>query len=119
MTLTLLKFSLEGTEGHGEVRYFFRLSLSNTIHTAALVLPYSPLDPNLLALSHNTLYSCERLPEARLTVINVKSIKSVVAMIPHKVKLPGRSFAEERWFVVEKPGLDVANMGGIVESTLD
>jgi len=45
-------------------------------------------------------------------VIDVKSIRSVVAMIPH---LPFPGNMEERYFVVEKPGLDVACLGGSVE----
>jgi hypothetical protein len=46
-------------------------------------------------------------------VINVESIKAVVAMVPHQ---PFEGEVAERYFVVEKPGLDVAMLGGYVEA---
>jgi hypothetical protein len=49
-------------------------------------------------------------------VIDVKSILSVVAMVPH---LPFPGDTSERYFVVEKPGLDVASLGGVVEDVPD
>jgi hypothetical protein len=63
---------------------------------------YSPPHGNLLELSYNTLLSC--IPE--------KSIHSVVVMTPH---LPFPGNMEEQYFVVEKPGLDAACLGGSVE----
>lgn len=53
--------------------------------------------------------SCTHLGDASLQVIDVKSIHAVVAMVPHQVN------NEERFFVVEKPGLDVADLGGYEE----
>lgn len=49
-----------------------------------------------------------------LMVIDVKSILSVVAMVPHQ-PFPGR----EHFFVVEKPGLCVALLGGVLEDVRD
>lgn len=52
-----------------------------------------------------------------LKVINVKSIVSVIVMIPHK---PFPKLDEpDRFFVVEKPGLDVADMAGYMEDVPD
>ncbi|KAG8218063.1 hypothetical protein J3R82DRAFT_6272 [Butyriboletus roseoflavus] len=48
----------------------------------------------------------------QLTIVNVKSIQSVVAMIPCKLAL--LSHGEERvdcFCMVEKPGLDVSDLG--------
>lgn len=67
-------------------------------------LPYQ----ELLKLSYNTLLSCTH--EKDLKVIDVRSIRAVVAMVPHQ-PFPG----ELRYFVVEKPGLDVASLGGSTE----
>ena len=80
----------------------------------ALVSIYSKPDPTLLHLSVNTLWSCEYLgdSESALRFIDVKTIQSVVAMIPHHPTIGGRSLPN-RFFLVEKPGLDVALMGGI------
>lgn len=44
-------------------------------------------------------------------VIDVKSIKAVVAMVPHQPF----SDSPERYFLVEKPGLDIAFLSGNVE----
>jgi hypothetical protein len=41
---------------------------------------------------------------------------AVVAMVPHQ-PFPGDSV--ERFFVVEKPGLDIASLGGSTESVPD
>jgi hypothetical protein len=46
-----------------------------------------------------------------LRVVNEKSIMSVVAMVPHP-PFPG---ALDRYFVVEKPGLDITVPGGVAE----
>ena len=46
----------------------------------------------------------------------MKSILSVVAMVHH---LPFPGDTSERYFVVEKPGLDVASLGGVAEDVPD
>jgi len=53
------------------------------------------------------LWSCCYLGDSALKFIDVKTIRSVVAMIPHRVSIEGRP-AEDRFFLVEKPGFDVA-----------
>ena len=82
------------------------------MHTLALVSLYGPPDQWLLEQSHHSLWSCK--PQG-LAVVDVKSILSVVAMIPHSPSIPGNAQVEERFFVVEKIGLEVANMGGFQE----
>jgi hypothetical protein len=76
-----------------------------------MVFFYSMPHQELLELSYNTLLSCTL--EMDLKVIEVQSICAVVAMVPH------HPFPEEpRYFVVEKPGVDVASLGGgITEAT--
>ncbi|KAF8804536.1 hypothetical protein BYT27DRAFT_7106488, partial [Phlegmacium glaucopus] len=76
----------------------------------AMVVFYSLPHCNLLDLSYNTLLLCT--PEMGCRVIDVKPICSVVAMIPHH-PFPGDT--QKRYFVVEKPGLDVAWLGGSTE----
>jgi hypothetical protein len=39
-------------------------------------------------------------------------------MIPHRPKIPGEQ-EKDRFFVVEKPGLDVADLGGYEEDVGD
>ena len=64
----------------------------------------------LLAQSHGTLSSSRYKGEAELRVILVKSVISAVAMVPHK----GDCF-----FLAEKPGLEVAWLGGVTEELTD
>lgn len=60
------------------------------------------------------LRSCLYMGDSALKFIDVKLIQSVVAMVPHMVSIDNRP-AEERFFLVEKPGFDVALMSGIEE----
>ena len=80
----------------------------------ALVSLFSKPDEYLFSLSANTLWSCEYQGDAALKFIDVKTIQSVVAMIPHRPEIPGLPLSE-RFFLVEKPGLDVAVMAGVEE----
>jgi len=58
-----------------------------------------------------TLWSCEYQGDASLKFVNINTIQSVVAMIPHR---PAQTDSD-RFFLVEKPGLDVATMSGFEE----
>ena len=80
----------------------------------ALISLYTRPDPTLIALSVNTLWSCEYEGDATLKFINVKTIQAVVSMIPHKPVIDGQQVGEQ-FFLVEKPGLDVAVMSGVQE----
>jgi hypothetical protein len=62
----------------------------------------------------NTLWSCEYEGDGALRFIDIKTICAVVAMIPHKLVIGGRQMSE-RFFLVEKPGLDVAMISGVQE----
>lgn len=79
---------------------------------------YKAPDIDLLQQSSNTLWSCCAGGNTSRCVIDVKVIKSVVAMVPHSTSSLGAEW-EGRFFVVEKPGLDVAEMGGITEVVAD
>jgi len=75
---------------------------------------YTRPDGALLEESSGTLWSCKPQGNDGLVVFDVKHIEAVVAMVPHSEKFLGASW-EGRVFVVEKPGLDVATMGGATE----
>lgn len=74
--------------------------------TLALVSKYSPPDSELLQESFNTLWAFKKQEEEGLTIIDVKQIIAVVCVAP----LPRGP--EGMWFLCEKPGLDVAHIGG-------
>ena len=91
------------------------------------------LAPNhfLREASYDTILSCTYLGNTSLRIVDIKSIESVIAMIPHCVRralgieqimVQGLAILmetadewnwENRFFVVEKPGLEIAFMGGI------
>ena len=99
----------------GEV-YFFILWTHEGRETAlALVSLYSAPEPRLLKASHNMLWSCEHGGDSALRFIDAKTIQSVVAMIPHTPRIEAQQLGE-RFFLVEKPGLDVALIGGMDET---
>jgi len=79
--------------------------------TLALVSKYSSPDAELLEESFGTLWAFKKqiLGEEVLAVIDVKDIVSVICVTP----LPGRT--DGMHFLCEKPGLDVAQMGGVNE----
>ncbi|KAH9008896.1 hypothetical protein EDB84DRAFT_1280885 [Lactarius hengduanensis] len=87
-----------------EVYFFIHLHHEDGDTALALVSLYSQPDPSLLRLSMNTLWSCVYLGDRALKFVDVKAIQSVVAMIPHRPSIDGRS-AEDHFFLVEKPGL--------------
>jgi len=75
---------------------------------------FSRPDPILLGLSVNMLWSCEYQGDSALEFINVKYIQAVVAMVPHVPEIDGQE-THKQFFLVEKPGLDVAIMAGAEE----
>jgi hypothetical protein len=89
--------------------------IGDTEKTLAMVSMYSPPHDLLLTLSYNTLWSCTYQGNRSLRVIDAKLIAAVVAMVPHQ-PFPEDSSSVERFFVVEKPGLDVSSLGGVTES---
>jgi hypothetical protein len=97
-----------------EVYFFIHIRHNGEELGLALVSLYSNPDIDLLRLSHDTLWSCEYQGDSALKVIDVKTIKSVVAMIPHSPAIGGQE-ARDRFFLVEKPGFDVALIAGTEE----
>ncbi|KAG2053775.1 hypothetical protein BDR06DRAFT_857656, partial [Suillus hirtellus] len=80
----------------------------------AMVSVYSCLDQQLLDLSHGTMWSCTHDGDKNLQLIDVQIITAVVAMIPHHPTLPC-GVMEDRYFMVEKTGLDITLIGVEVE----
>ena len=73
----------------------------------AVVSPYSPPNEHLLEVSYNTLVVCRYQGDSVLWVIDVKSILSVVAMVPFNFLIDG---LDNQFFLVEKIGLDVVEV---------
>ncbi len=95
----------------GEVQYYFKvtLQLGTPKRGFAMVANYSPPDAGMLAESYGTLWSCRYMGTVGLKVIDIKTIASVVAMVPHPHVsdsiLQGK--IEGHVYMGEKIGLDL------------
>lgn len=85
--------------------------------TLAVISEYSKPDPNLLLPSHGTFTSCQYFGDNSLVVVDVFCIESVVAMVPHHP--PHSKDSELHFFLVERPGLDITNLGSGQEYVSD
>jgi hypothetical protein len=111
LIFTTLQIVHTRTTSFAEVQFYFRLSINEKSLALALVSLYSSPHQDLLRLSRRTLWSYTFGGDALLKVVDVKTISAVVAMVPHTPFLGDR----ERFFLVEKPGLDIAVLGGVDE----
>ena len=99
--------------------YFFQLTLPpDEVLFLAAVSVFTMPDADLLMESAYTLRACFYQGQNACEVIRPTDIVSVVAMVPlpqthldTRVAPAGYTYAD-RYFVVEKPGLDVAFMAG-------
>ena len=97
--------------GFCEVIFFFQYPIEQVggtkVETLAFVSEYHSPDQEIFRKSRSTLWWYTSNPF--LKVIHVKNIISVVAMIPRQIQ------GNTGLFLCEKPGLDVACMGGVIE----
>jgi hypothetical protein len=78
----------------------------------ALVSVYSRPNQDILEDSFDTLWACKYSADDNLQVVSITTIVSVVSMQPLP-PLPGEP--DDYWFVVEKSGLDDADMTGYID----
>ncbi|EIW87263.1 hypothetical protein CONPUDRAFT_41273, partial [Coniophora puteana RWD-64-598 SS2] len=112
-----VKIAEEGRTFIGEVLYFAQLDVKDEQtgewrwEGVAVVELYSEPDSDLLTLSSRTFATCKRLGPQYTHVVNIKQIAGVVGMVPHRPTLLS-GIEEDRFYMVEKPGLDVATFVG-------
>ncbi|KIK78528.1 hypothetical protein PAXRUDRAFT_163782, partial [Paxillus rubicundulus Ve08.2h10] len=70
---------------------------------------YSEPDEKLLELSSQVVPASKLLND--IIVSDVKDIHSVLAMIPKTFTLPESDVEEEYFCMVERPGLDISDLG--------
>ncbi len=101
-----------------EVRYYFQFRYFGGDHTLAMITPFTAPDPDILTYSRNTVLACTYRGDDVREVVPVKDIISIVAMVPlpmtpAEAQQPDAATRyADRYFVVEKPGLDIAHMAG-------
>ena len=116
LPLTLFQFTWGGNVHIGEVQFYFRSDHSGEEHAYALVSVWTLPDVDMLRESFNTVYSCVYMDQNYLQVIDVKTITSVVAMVPMTPREGDRS---SQFFLLEKPGLEITHLGDVRESASD
>ncbi|KAL7284822.1 hypothetical protein ACG7TL_002132 [Trametes sanguinea] len=77
-----IKFTHNGETKVGEVRYFCQMGPEGTRRAVALVSCFGPVDIDVYRDSYKTVEMREYSGDADLLVIDVKSIKNVVGMVP-------------------------------------
>ena len=111
-----LKFLYDDKVRVGEVQFFTRLAIQSapraqeewTFANVAIVKLYLEPDPDLLHRSSQVLAASILLDD--LSICDVKSVRSIIAMIPCILTLPNR--VEARFFcMMEKPGVDISDLG--------
>ena len=105
---------LEGNIRCGEVQYFTQVAIRTPdedwrFRTLAILKLYSEPDARLLELSFQVVSASKLLDD--IIVADVKDICSVVAMIPKELTLPGSARNEVYFCMVEKPGLNISDLG--------
>lgn len=104
-----------------EIQYFFRYTINNVDRALTMVAPFLGPDEDILAESEGALLACTYRGAVACHVIPVQEIMSVVAMVPlpltpqEATRDDAQDLRENRYFVIEKLGLDVAYMGGTRE----
>ncbi|KAI0349119.1 hypothetical protein OH77DRAFT_1507564 [Trametes cingulata] len=104
-----------------EVRYFLEGTAAGDLFTLAMLSLFSPPDNTLLRESFGVLWACDYGGANSRLVVDAKSIVAVVAMVPLPLTgteaRDGQTAARygSRFFLVEKPGLDIAFLGGITQ----
>ena len=95
------------------MQFFYRISIEeDQWRPVALISLYSAPDPALLKISANTLLVCKYCGDDSLVLADAQVIKSVVAMVPFMEESGSRQRHHGgRFFVVEKPGLSLAELG--------
>ena len=109
-----LQLIYNNEERFAEVQFFYRIGIRrNQWQPVALASLYSTPDPALLNISSGTLLVCQYHGDNSLVLVEAQAIKSVIAMVPFMEKPadgnPRRH--NNRFFVVEKPGLSLAELG--------
>ncbi|KAJ6484804.1 hypothetical protein C8R45DRAFT_829746 [Mycena sanguinolenta] len=99
--------------GIGEVLFYFRAEITGEPVAFALIDWYSEPDEEFLRESYGTVWSCGHGGGEHLSVIPAKAILSVVSMVPHTLApRASERYRADCYFLVEKPGLDVAHLRG-------
>ena len=101
----------QGTIRFVEAKFYFRAVVGGIEETLVMCSLYSPADEYRRDYTHGALIVCNYEGDSNLVVIRVKSILSVIGMMPFKEQDEGT----RQFYLVEKFGLGVVDTGDIVD----
>jgi hypothetical protein len=104
-----------GEKRYAEVRYFCDLPLStNEVVPIAVVNLFSTPDPAWLQTSYRTYRLCRKAAAEDVTVISVKTFRTLIAMVPDESQdvngEPTHNGAGKMWCAVYRPGASVLSI---------
>ena len=99
---------------YGEILYFFVHKVHDTVHALAVVSLYSLEDARLLAESLGAVWACRAQGDHSLIVIDVKTILTCVAMVPHSFPIREANLEDniQLYLAMDKIGTEIGNMEG-------
>lgn len=97
------------------------LEIHGEQHHLAVASFFGPPNPHLLKISSKTYWSVQHQRDADVRAFKIRQIESVVMMGPDEQYRHYRDdeSAEDRWFLMEKPGLKLAQMAEYEEDMAD
>ncbi|KAJ7120709.1 hypothetical protein C8R43DRAFT_1136650 [Mycena crocata] len=101
-----------------EVRFFMTLEIQKVKHYLAVASFYGPPDPHLFKISSKRYWSVQHQRDEDVRAFKIKDIDSCVTMAPDEQyrHLRDDESAEDRWFLMQKPGLKLAQWAGFEEN---
>ena len=99
-----------GQQWFAEVHYYFQMIIQKQTQTLALVTKYSDPDAEILRESFGTLWVLKKQQPSN-KVLTVIEAKNIITVVP----IPPLSGSDNLWFLAEKPGLNISEIGGVEE----
>lgn len=102
-----------------EILFYMIIDVGTIRRAIAMASFYRPPNIQLYEQSYKTYISVPHLRDTGVHVIDVKDINSVIAMVPDtSYRLSHQDGTKNnRWFLMEKPGLKMSTMVDIDELT--
>lgn len=98
-----------------EVQFYFLAQVNGRNTALTMLSMYDQPDATLLEKSHNTAWVCKYCGTNLLKVVHIEQIMSMVTMISVPTSIGSLATDGCHYFMMEKVGLEVAWLGGVVE----
>ena len=108
--ISLFQLTLDNVIRVAEVQYYFAISMNDDRKYVALVSLLDPPDARLYESSHGTLSVHEYNGDDNLIVVDIKSIRSSIALVPFPPPDNPTDADRNLFFMFDDLGFDVAEM---------